>query len=119
VSVMIEEIAALLRDDDQFLRIEAIRVLATCDSPTTRHTLRDALVDRHPLVQEAAESALAALLKRGGSLSGSPPDLPSDALSQPPTNTLPKDKTDTVAFAAIAPALLVATAPSQPAAAAT
>jgi hypothetical protein len=61
-----EEIAGLLRDDDQFLRIDAIRVLATCDSPTTRQTLRDALVDSHPLVQEAAEIELTRLLQRAG-----------------------------------------------------
>lgn len=63
VEESIAEIAALLRDDDQFLRIEAIRVLATCDCPTTRHALRDSLVDTHPLVQEAAELALAKLVQ--------------------------------------------------------
>jgi hypothetical protein len=63
VEESIAEIAALLRDDDQFLRIEAIRVLATCDCTTTRHALRDSLVDTHPLVQEAAELALTKLLQ--------------------------------------------------------
>jgi len=60
----VEEIADLLRDDDQFLRIEALRVLATYDCPTTRQALRDSLVDAHPLVQEAAETALAQLVRR-------------------------------------------------------
>jgi HEAT repeat protein len=62
----IDEIADLLRDDDQFLRIDALRVLATFDCPTTRQALRDSLVDTHPLVQEAAELALAQLVKREG-----------------------------------------------------
>jgi HEAT repeat protein len=57
-----DEIAALLLDPDPFLRIEAIRVLAECDTPRIRQALRDALVDTNPLVQEAAESALARTL---------------------------------------------------------
>ncbi len=57
-----DEIAALLADHDPFLRIEAIRVLAECDTPRVRQALRDALVDTNPLVHEAAESALAKLL---------------------------------------------------------
>jgi HEAT repeat protein len=51
----------LLTDEDQFLRIEAINVLATDDSQTARQALRDALLDSHPLVQQAAEAALARL----------------------------------------------------------
>jgi HEAT repeat protein len=66
VEETIDEIAGLLRDDDQFLRIEAIRVLATCDCETTRQALRDSLVDTHPLVQEAAEASLTHLLKLAG-----------------------------------------------------
>jgi HEAT repeat protein len=57
-----DEIAGVLQDPDQYLRIEAIHVLAADDSPRVRQALRDALVDPHPLVQEAAESALARLL---------------------------------------------------------
>jgi HEAT repeat protein len=64
VEAAIDEIAGLLRDDDQYLRIEAIRVLSTCDCETTRHALRDSLVDTHPLVQEAAEAALAFIKRR-------------------------------------------------------
>src|SRR5262249_55959844 len=64
VAELHDSIAALLNDDDQFLRIEAIRVLATVDSPSTRQVLRDAMVDPHPLVQEAAESALTQLTSR-------------------------------------------------------
>jgi hypothetical protein len=35
--------------------------LATTDSHRTRQALRDAMLDSHPLVQEAAEAALAQL----------------------------------------------------------
>ena len=64
VADAIDEIAGLMRDDDQFLRVDAVRVLASYDCPTTRHTLRDALIDSHPLVQQAAERALGLLLAR-------------------------------------------------------
>lgn len=57
-------IAALLGDEDQYLRIEAIRALATCDSRAIRESLRKALLDSHPLVQKAAESALAELNRK-------------------------------------------------------
>jgi HEAT repeat protein len=58
------QIAALLTDEDQFLRIEAIRVLATHDNRATRDALRDSLLDSHPLVREAAEAALSDLARR-------------------------------------------------------
>jgi HEAT repeat protein len=54
-----ETIIALLDDDDQYLRIDAIRALATSDKPAAREAIRQALLDSHPLVQKAAESALA------------------------------------------------------------
>jgi HEAT repeat protein len=57
-------IAALLGDEDQYLRIEAVRVLATTDSRAIREILRDALLDSHPLVQQAAENALAELNRK-------------------------------------------------------
>ena len=52
-------VAGLLRDEDQYLRVEAIRALAPIDTPAVRQLLRDALLDPQPLVQQAAESALA------------------------------------------------------------
>lgn len=66
-----EAIADLLLDDDQFLRVEAIRTLATADSPFIRQTLRDALLDANPLVNEAAETALVRLAQLGAA-KGSP-----------------------------------------------
>jgi HEAT repeat protein len=55
---LLEAVAALLSDEDQYLRVEAIRVLAMVDTKRTRQILRDALLDPQPLVQEAAEAAL-------------------------------------------------------------
>ena len=51
-------VAALLKDEDQYLRIEAIRALAPIDTPAVRQLLRDALLDPQPLAQQAAEAAL-------------------------------------------------------------
>ncbi len=56
-----ESIAALMADEDQYLRIEAIRALATSPSEHVQQVLRDALLDSQPLVQQAAEAALAEL----------------------------------------------------------
>jgi hypothetical protein len=61
VGELVPMIAELLKDDDPYLRIDAIRTLATHDSPSTRQAIRDALVDPQPLVHEAAEQALARL----------------------------------------------------------
>jgi HEAT repeat protein len=58
-----EPIKALLKDEDQYLRIEAIRTLALVDTSVTRQALRDALLDSQPLVQQAAEAALRELTK--------------------------------------------------------
>lgn len=58
------QIAALLGDEDQYLRIEAIKALATYDCRATRDALRESLLDAQPLVREAAESALADLTHR-------------------------------------------------------
>jgi HEAT repeat protein len=59
VAQLMEPVCELLKDDDQYLRIEAIRVLANVDDPLARQALRDALLDSAPLVQQAAEAALA------------------------------------------------------------
>jgi hypothetical protein len=62
------EITKLIQDEDQFLRIDAIRALATVDSPAVRQVLRDALLDNQTLVQKSAETALTAL-SRGDTVS--------------------------------------------------
>ena len=63
VTQLQEPIKALLKDDDQYLRIDAIRTLATVDNQFTRQALRDALLDSQPLVQQAAEAALKELTR--------------------------------------------------------
>jgi HEAT repeat protein len=59
-----DTVAELLKDEDQFLRIEAIRALATSDNERVRQLLRGAMLDPQPLVQQAAEAALAGLTQR-------------------------------------------------------
>jgi HEAT repeat protein len=81
VAEMQSELGKLLQGDDQYLRIDAIRALATVDSPAVRHLLRDALLDPQSLVQQAAEAALAGLCR-------------SDTVPTPAAS-----KTDTVAVA--------------------
>jgi hypothetical protein len=63
VAELQEHIAALLKDEDQFLRIDAIRTLAKINNARTRQALRDALLDSQPLVQQAAEAALQELTR--------------------------------------------------------
>lgn len=53
-----EDIGRLLQDEDPYLRLEAVRTLATEDTPTTSRLLRDALLDSHALVHQAAEEVL-------------------------------------------------------------
>jgi HEAT repeat protein len=64
VATLQDSIAAAVKDEDQYVRIEAIRVLAKTDSQLARQALRDALLDPLPLVQQAAEQALAEMTKR-------------------------------------------------------
>jgi HEAT repeat protein len=78
-----DAIAALLKDEDQFLRADAVRVLASSDAPRTRHVLRDALLDPHPLVSSAAEAALAQLARGQAPSAGGP------ASSEPASSTAP------------------------------
>jgi HEAT repeat protein len=59
VVLLHDAVVALLKDEDQYLRVEAVRALASCDSSRTRQVLREALLDSHPLVVEAAEQVLA------------------------------------------------------------
>jgi HEAT repeat protein len=68
VDVLQVPLALLLKDEDQYLRIEAIRALATLDCRLTREALRDALLDSHPLVQQAAENALTQLNRSNNDL---------------------------------------------------
>ncbi len=57
------ELIALLDDPDQYLRVEAIHLLAAIDTPRVREALRQAALDTQPLVQNAAETALERVLR--------------------------------------------------------
>ncbi len=54
---------ALLADDDQYFKIEVMRALEGVDLPAVRNALRTALLDHSPLVQQAAERALASITR--------------------------------------------------------
>jgi HEAT repeat protein len=78
-------VVALLKDEDQFLRVEAVRALASCDSARTRQVLREALLDSHPLVVEAAEGVLAKLAAATAAAaeSAEAPPVPLDVQDRP------------------------------------
>jgi HEAT repeat protein len=61
VAALQDAIKPLLKDADQYLRVDAIRALATIDTPLTRQAIRDALLDSQTLVQKAAQAALLSL----------------------------------------------------------
>ncbi len=72
VATLQDAIAAAVKDEDQYVRIEAIRVMGKIDSQMARQTLRDALLDPLPLVQQAAEQALAEMTKRDTAANSAP-----------------------------------------------
>ncbi|MGI8978995.1 MAG: HEAT repeat domain-containing protein [Pirellulaceae bacterium] len=58
VSQLQDAIAALARDEDQYVRLEAVRLLGICPTAVSGQVLREALTDTRALVQEAAEHGL-------------------------------------------------------------
>lgn len=58
VPELLSAIEPLLEDEDQYIRLAAIRTLATCQLPTSINALRRMLLDHAPLVAQAAEEAL-------------------------------------------------------------
>ena len=59
VAKLQDVIAALARDDeDQYVRLEAVRLLGICPTAVSGQVLREALTDSRALVQEAAEHGL-------------------------------------------------------------
>jgi HEAT repeat protein len=52
------QVIKLLSDEDHMVRIEAARALAECGTKPSWEALRDALLDRSVVVQEAAEQSL-------------------------------------------------------------
>jgi HEAT repeat protein len=55
---MEETVVGLLADDDHMVRVVAAKALADCESMMSWEALRDALLDRSFIVQEAAEKSL-------------------------------------------------------------
>ena len=55
----------LLKDDDHFVRTEAARTLAYCNSPLAQQSLRQALMDQSVTVRDAAEQSLSKLSEAG------------------------------------------------------
>ena len=53
-----QAIIARLSDDDHMVRIAAAKALAECDTMPSWEALRDAMLDRSVIVQEAAEASL-------------------------------------------------------------
>ncbi len=61
VSRVEQRLHELLTDEDHFVRAEAARVLAGCNTPATREALEIALGDRSVTVREAVKASLLAL----------------------------------------------------------
>lgn len=57
------QVIELLNDEDHFIRAEAVKTLGAARSPAAQRALREALHDRNHLVQQAAQEALAAMLR--------------------------------------------------------
>lgn len=57
------KVIELLDDSDHFVRAEAANALGHCNNPKARDALRQAMLDRSPRVQEAAEKALQSLTR--------------------------------------------------------
>lgn len=58
VQTLEQAIIARLSDDDHMVRIAAAKALAECDTMPSWEALRDAMLDRSVIVQEAAEASL-------------------------------------------------------------
>ena len=58
-------VIGMLQDPDHFIRAEAARTLAYCNSPITLQSLRSALTDRSVVVREAAEQSMRKLTESG------------------------------------------------------
>lgn len=61
VDDVVDDVITRLRDDNNIVRAEAAKALAYCGDSKAKLALRDALLDRSPAVQHAAETALYAL----------------------------------------------------------
>ena len=65
VSEVQDVIAGMAQDEDQYIRLEAVRILGICPTAVSGEVLRQALDDSRALVQEAAERGLIDLTLEG------------------------------------------------------
>ena len=72
----------LAKDKDHLVRSAAASTLSTCNTPTARQGLRDAVTDPSPAVQDAAERSLKILIGAAG-------HMPQDTGQQPKTTPMP------------------------------
>ncbi len=82
-----EFVILLLTDEDHMVRIAAAKALADCKSVPTWEALRDALLDRSAIVQEAAEQSLERIsisLMQSSSEEGSPETQEEESAEQQP-----------------------------------
>lgn len=78
VSQVQDVIAAMARDEDQYIRLEAVRLLGICHTAVSGQVLREALGDNQALVQEAAERGLQSMTLHEPVESPLPPGWESD-----------------------------------------
>jgi len=81
-----EHIVPLISDDDHMVRLAAAQSLADCETENSWERLRDALLDRSVVVQEAAERSLMQISR---SLQTVHEDTEEDEIEKP-TNACPK-----------------------------
>jgi hypothetical protein len=78
------------------LRVDAVRALTGVDTPEIKAALRQALVDRQPLVQQAAEHALAELSRVSAAAGSATPRVP--RTTTPTSAPAHRPSTDTIAL---------------------
>jgi len=59
------DIIEMMKDTDHFVRVEVVNTLAMCPGDAALQELREALLDRSPMVQDAAERELQQLASNG------------------------------------------------------
>lgn len=82
-----DAIANLSRDEDQYIRLEAVRLLGICPTPVSGQVLREALSDSRTLVQEAAKRGLRELAPED-EVAVAPTSCPDFEISQPCESTV-------------------------------
>ena len=84
-----KELIALLSDDDQRIRLEALRALSSSESAEARNAIRERLQDESRIVAEAAEAALQAMSQAVPASGSLPAAVPLNGLLHSTQETLP------------------------------